>query len=465
MSLSHIQQSNSEKLILLVDDDESLRPVLERVLVKEGYKVLSAQNGKIGQDLFNAHPVDLVISDIRMPEMDGIELTKFIKATRSVPVILITGFSDILETQTAHALGADEFIPKPFQRESIIAATERCFGVKEQHTSTQDQSGAFCRLAIDDFISGHQIQFGIFIKLSDVKYVKIAHHGEDLPIDRITTYKNKGVHYLYLSLDDFRKYVGFNVSLTRAVRGNRQVSLNKRRQLAKHTGEVIQEQINHDGLDPNLFDGAVVFVKTVVDLVTEDPNIYDLLDNLSSHTDYLYAHSVGVSMYGVLLAQTVGWHLPTNKFKVGVGGLLHDIGQKEISKDLLMKPRVAWSFDDVQTYEQHASRGVEIVREVNTIPNDVVQIVKEHHENCLGQGFPSRIKKTLIHPMAKLIAVVDEFCELVVPNPNCAGMPPAKAVQQMLSLNTEQLDPAFFQALMHLCKVPIPEQMKDARKV
>ena len=61
--------------ILLVDDDENLRQALQKTLESMGHQVLPAQNGRVAHELFLKTPVDVVISDIRMPEMDGLELT------------------------------------------------------------------------------------------------------------------------------------------------------------------------------------------------------------------------------------------------------------------------------------------------------------------------------------------------------------------------------------------------------
>ena len=84
--------------ILLVDDDEIFRKALQKNLENLGFEVNPAQNGKEAVEVLQRTTFDLVISDIRMPEMDGIELTKYIKANLKLPIILITGFAEILET-------------------------------------------------------------------------------------------------------------------------------------------------------------------------------------------------------------------------------------------------------------------------------------------------------------------------------------------------------------------------------
>jgi len=86
--------------------------------------------------------------------------------------------------------------------------------------------------------------------------------------------------------------------------------------------------------------------------------------------------------------------------------------------------------------------------QIRSIHSDVLQIIKEHHENVKGHGFPSRLKKESIHPMAKLVAVADEFCDRVVKGPNGPGISPAEAIAQMRTLCADKLDPQFFSALV-----------------
>src|SRR5690606_6582049 len=99
------------KRILLVDDDPNFRPALEATLRALGFTVTTAVNGREAYAILQSSLHDAVVSDIRMPEMDGVELTRLIKQRGRVPVVLMTGFSDLVETRDAFNYGADEFIP------------------------------------------------------------------------------------------------------------------------------------------------------------------------------------------------------------------------------------------------------------------------------------------------------------------------------------------------------------------
>ncbi|HXF90795.1 MAG TPA: sigma-54 dependent transcriptional regulator [Candidatus Nitrosotenuis sp.] len=120
------------KSILLIDDDKSLRRVLEYQLAEEGYKVFTADSGITGLDIFQENEVDLIITDIRMPEMDGMELLKRIKAISSDSmVILITAYGSIPSAVEAMRLGASDYITKPFDKNELKIKVEKCLRIKE----------------------------------------------------------------------------------------------------------------------------------------------------------------------------------------------------------------------------------------------------------------------------------------------------------------------------------------------
>lgn len=106
--------------ILLVDDDQSLRNMLSFVLGKEGYQVEEAVSGLDALKKLKGRKYDLVISDIRMPDLNGIELLKKIKShEEDLPVIMITAYAATHDAIEAMKLGAEDYIMKPFNLEEL----------------------------------------------------------------------------------------------------------------------------------------------------------------------------------------------------------------------------------------------------------------------------------------------------------------------------------------------------------
>lgn len=117
------------KSILIVDDEEIIRNVLRRKLEQTtSYSVLTADDGTVALDIFKQRPVDLVISDLLMKEMNGIELLRNLKSIEpTIPVIIITGYGTLDDAIEAIHLGAEDFIKKPFDINEVLDTIDKTF--------------------------------------------------------------------------------------------------------------------------------------------------------------------------------------------------------------------------------------------------------------------------------------------------------------------------------------------------
>jgi two-component system alkaline phosphatase synthesis response regulator PhoP len=107
--------------ILLVDDDEAVRKVLSFPLERDGYEVIQAADGEEALERFGANPIDLVVLDIMLPKLDGLEVCKQLRARSSVPIIMLTARDDELDKVLGLELGADDYVTKPFSIRELIA--------------------------------------------------------------------------------------------------------------------------------------------------------------------------------------------------------------------------------------------------------------------------------------------------------------------------------------------------------
>ncbi|MBU0965752.1 MAG: sigma-54 dependent transcriptional regulator [Proteobacteria bacterium] len=120
----------TEKLrkILIVDDDRELRMVLYEAFNRQGHGVSVAENGIMALDIFDKNPADLVITDINMPEMNGLELLQRLHANRpELPVVIITGHATVETAVSAMKLGAFDYLLKPFPLDIIVEIAARAF--------------------------------------------------------------------------------------------------------------------------------------------------------------------------------------------------------------------------------------------------------------------------------------------------------------------------------------------------
>jgi two-component system, OmpR family, response regulator len=100
--------------ILLVDDEDSVQKLLAYPLEREGFRVLQARDGEEALERFAAEQVDLVVLDLMLPKLDGLEVCKRLRAESEVPIIMLTARDDELDKVVGLELGADDYITKPF---------------------------------------------------------------------------------------------------------------------------------------------------------------------------------------------------------------------------------------------------------------------------------------------------------------------------------------------------------------
>ncbi len=107
--------------ILVVDDEASIRRILETRLKMAGYEVATAADGEEAIEQYNNANPDLVILDVMMPKMDGYGVTREIRRTSDVPIIILTALGDVSERITGLELGADDYVIKPFSPKELEA--------------------------------------------------------------------------------------------------------------------------------------------------------------------------------------------------------------------------------------------------------------------------------------------------------------------------------------------------------
>lgn len=126
--------------LLIIDDERGIRNTLREILADEGHEVEVAENGKQGLDMAQAKAYDLIFSDIKMPEMDGLELLKALKEGDEAiesPIVMITGHGDVETAVQALKLGAYDFLLKPLDLNRILITTKNALENKSLKQETQ----------------------------------------------------------------------------------------------------------------------------------------------------------------------------------------------------------------------------------------------------------------------------------------------------------------------------------------
>ncbi|MCU0452882.1 MAG: response regulator [Bacteroidetes bacterium] len=112
--------------ILVVDDEDALRTVLSSELEGEGYHVRSAADGQEALNILGDQEFDLILLDIKMPNVDGFEVLKFVKERQAkTKVVMLTGFADLKNAIESKKLGAEDFVSKPYDLVDLLTTVER----------------------------------------------------------------------------------------------------------------------------------------------------------------------------------------------------------------------------------------------------------------------------------------------------------------------------------------------------
>ncbi len=107
--------------VLVVDDEPALRHLLKAYLTKEGFEVLEAASGEQALSLLRGGGVDLAVVDVMLPELDGFEVVRRIRARSAVPIILLTARGEETNRVAGLELGADDYVVKPFSAPEVVA--------------------------------------------------------------------------------------------------------------------------------------------------------------------------------------------------------------------------------------------------------------------------------------------------------------------------------------------------------
>ncbi|MDD5772214.1 MAG: response regulator [bacterium] len=118
----------NKKKILIADDEKDIRTLVSQILGEENYKIYFAKNGREAIDAANENMPDLLILDLMMPEIDGIEVCKCLKQnknTKKIPIIMLTAKTGVADKIEGFVTGADEYITKPFDPLKLEIAVEK----------------------------------------------------------------------------------------------------------------------------------------------------------------------------------------------------------------------------------------------------------------------------------------------------------------------------------------------------
>jgi DNA-binding response OmpR family regulator len=142
------------KHVTIVEDDPDVRAILSRSLGADGYRVTALESGVGIESVITSSPVDLVILDIGLPDIDGLTITQQIRRQSNVAIIIISGRGDLADRVVGLEIGADDYITKPFEPREILARVRSVLRRSGHQAGSMPESEAhicydFCDLVLD----------------------------------------------------------------------------------------------------------------------------------------------------------------------------------------------------------------------------------------------------------------------------------------------------------------------------
>lgn len=144
-----------QTVVLVIEDERRITDIVKTYLEREGYKVLTAPDGQTGLDTARRERPDLVILDLMLPEIPGLEVCRLLRAEAPLPIIMLTARSDEADKIVGLGIGADDYVTKPFSPRELVARVQAVLRRTRLPGPAQAQRKQFGDLAVD--FMGHTI--------------------------------------------------------------------------------------------------------------------------------------------------------------------------------------------------------------------------------------------------------------------------------------------------------------------
>jgi response regulator RpfG family c-di-GMP phosphodiesterase len=484
--------------VLIVDDEKFIRDILADFLGMEGYHVRTAEDGAAALNELNHAHYDLIISDLKMPRMGGIELLEAIgSAAPNALTVIMTGFGTVETAIDAMKRGAYDYILKPFKVEEVIHVVQR--GLEKQRLSAENlrlkealslykvSEAIAASLSLDEVLATvgdtglHEIQgdlvstwlddgeggyferqrlvqpramgvSGDYGKLDPTAFVQhfaldpmLLEHGQKGTRFFGTQPAVSLVSLLSVPLRIKQRLVGFIAvaSFTKTKRFDE-----GQRKLLAIVGSRAAAAIENARLYEDL---RATFQQTIQGLA----KAIDKMDR------YTAGHSDRVATYAMYLATRLG--LPPDTIEiVRQSALMHDIGKIGCVMNLNKPGKLTQ--DEYEVFKKHPGYGRDILDPIKFL-HPLIPGVHLHHERWDGRGYPLGLKGNDVPLIARIIAVADTYDAMTSDRAYRRALPHEVAVNEIERCASTQFDPEVADSFVSGLEQYRQEQAASGRRV
>ena len=247
----------------------------------------------------------------------------------------------------------------------------------------------------------------LYLRLSSDRMIKIAHKGGAIDIDQISRLGDKDVRYFYVNKNDFSEIVSDLVRGAERLSQISSVPVDLRVIKFFDIAESVYTELMRLPVGDAALGRAIRLSQEISQSMREKPDFLKLVQTLVGLGDEFTRHSLGTVVMANMLVSQLEWTSPKLLAPITMGAFFHDIGLKEIPRELHFKSRIEMNREEALVWETHPAKGVHLLSTLPLITPDVLRIVQEHHEVPNGQGFPGKLRLDRIFPMAKLVSLAN----------------------------------------------------------
>ena len=486
------------KRILLVEDDSAVSRSFSLFLRHKGYDVDCAADGAEGLDLLRVTTYDLVVSDIMMPKMNGLEFLAAAKEHNpNLPIIMTTGYSDLDTAIEAMKKGAMDFITKPLRYETLEqtistalaragsgvdqgpddlhARLERkvhelsvLYSINEAIETSDNIDDLFVALTelACNISEATSSAFFLFDRETETYYLK---HGFSRNEDAARPASFQFGKDLDQRLDVERVPIVWNDAGALDFYSVAAVSDRAVESLMLAPLFVRNENFGVLAIENKM--GDAVFTETDTNFVNvllqkaslqiENNALYEtiyanlvstlrsLVTTLEAKDHYTQQHSDRVTRISILIAKEVGCsseELSILRF----AAMLHDIGKIGIS-DAILQKRGRLTDDEYEVVKQHPSIGARILEPLGMLPHEKA-IIRHHHERWDGHGYPERLAGRDIPFLARIVSLADAYEAMTSDRVYRVGLSHEVALAEIGRNEWHQFDGNLAKAFAALCE-------------
>jgi len=489
--MTNEDQGLNRSRILVVDDELTVRKSIQKRLEKEGYEVTSADNAKDALQLFQENSFDTVISDIRMEEMDGLELLQRLQdQRRDIPIIMVTGAPSLDTAQESIKAGAYDYITKPIEREILINTVKRALEKKRlndqikgyqrslelkvrEQTKTifaiykfANQLNSMDSLedvvnSVVNFVADFMFSKRVSIMLLDEKgeYLsikgaigleeeivrktrirrgeaiagKILETGKAIRVDDIGSMKAESDRY-----SQYRSFMSFPLMQAPLKATNHSLGIIN---VTNRFGDQPYAEEDLENLD-FIADTASVAINNQLKSIEIERSYFRTMKALARAVEekdrYTRGHSERVKTYAVEIARRLGLASEITS-AIEYACVLHDIGKIGIPDAIIHKDQDLTDEEYTQIKE-HPAKGENIIRVIPFL-EPARPFIRHHHERFDGTGYPDGIKEREIELGARIIAIADTYDAMTTERPYRGPLPKDHVIAVLKEQKGKQFDP------------------------